>query len=97
MVFHRVRNHCDFLSTGDGERGCQSDNPVNFMSPRRTIFAAVAALAVIALLVYLYGGSQTPTTQPQLVRLTPENVAQVEAAFNASREDVRLLVMLSPT
>jgi hypothetical protein len=31
------------------------------------------------------------------VRLTPENVAQVEAEFNAAREDVRLLVMLSPT
>ena len=67
------------------------------MSRRNYIIGAVAALVVILALIYFYGGSQTPTTQPQLVRLTPENVAQVETEFNASREDVRLLVMLSPT
>jgi hypothetical protein len=71
--------------------------PGESMSRRNYIIGAVAALVVIFALVYFYGGSQTPATQPQLVRLTPENVAQVEAEFNAAREDVRLLVMLSPT
>jgi hypothetical protein len=67
------------------------------MSRRKYIFGAIATLGMIALLVYFYGGSLTPTSQPPLVRLTPENVSQVEAAFNAAQGDVRLLVLLSPT
>jgi hypothetical protein len=47
--------------------------------------------------VYFYGGSQAPSGQPPLVRLTPENISQLEAAFNAAKGDVRVLVLLSPT
>jgi hypothetical protein len=67
------------------------------MSRRKYIFGAIAAVGMIAVLVYFYGGSQTPATQSPLVRLTPENVSQVEAVFNAAQGDVRLLVLLSPT
>jgi hypothetical protein len=70
---------------------------VNRMSRRNYIIGALVALVVTFALVYFYGGSTTPVTQPPLVRLTPENVSQVEAAFNAAKGDVRLLVLLSPT
>jgi hypothetical protein len=67
------------------------------MSSRKFIFSALAALALTAALVYFYGGSQAPSGQPPLVRLTPENISQFEAAFNAAKGDVRLLLLLSPT
>jgi len=64
---------------------------------RSYIFGAVAALAVTVALAHFYGGSQAPAGQLPIVRLTPENVSQVEATFNAAKGDVRLLVLLSPT
>jgi hypothetical protein len=67
------------------------------MNSRKFIFGALAALALTAALVYFYGGSQAPSGQPPLVRMTPENISQFEAAFNAAKGDVRLLVLLSPT
>jgi hypothetical protein len=67
------------------------------MSRRKYIWASVAALAVIAVLVYLYGGSQTPAGQTPLARLTTQSLPQLETAFNAAKSDVRLLVLLSPT
>jgi hypothetical protein len=67
------------------------------MRRRKYILAAVGALVVIGALLYFYGGSQTPSGQPPLARLTTENVSQVERAFNAAKTDVRLLVLLSPT
>jgi hypothetical protein len=67
------------------------------MSSRKFVFGALAALALTAALVYFYGGSQAPSGQPPLVRLTPENISQFESAFNAAKGDVRLLVLLSPT
>lgn len=64
---------------------------------RKQILSSTAALGLIAVLAYCYGGSQTPPGQPPLVRLTAENVSQVRTAFNAAKDDVRLLVLLSPT
>jgi hypothetical protein len=64
---------------------------------RSYIFGTVAALAVTAALAHFYGGSQAPVSQLPIVRLTPANVSQVEATFNAAKGDVRLLVLLSPT
>ena len=67
------------------------------MSGRKKIVAGVCALAVAGALVYFYGGSETPPGQAPLARLTPQNVSQVKTAFNAAKEDVRVLVLLSPT
>lgn len=67
------------------------------MSGRKKIVAGVSALAVAGALVYLYGGSEAPPGQAPLARLTPQNVSQVKTAFNAAKEDVRVLVLLSPT
>ena len=67
------------------------------MSGRKHILAGVGAVAAIGALVYFYGGSETPPGQAPLARLTPQNVSQVKTAFNAAKDDVRVLVLLSPT
>ena len=67
------------------------------MTRRKYILAVSAVILVIAALVYFYGGSATPSGQPPLARLTAENISQVQSAFNAARDDVRVLVLLSPT
>jgi hypothetical protein len=67
------------------------------MNRRKYILAVIGAIVVSAALAYFYGGSQTPSGQPPLARLTTENLSEVESAFNAVKTDVRLLVLLSPT
>jgi hypothetical protein len=67
------------------------------MTGRKYILAATVALLIMGALGYFYGGSQTPPGQPPLARLAVENVSQLRAAFNAAKDDVRVLVLLSPT
>jgi hypothetical protein len=67
------------------------------MSRRKYVLAATVAILIIGALVYFYGGGQTPSGQPPLARLTPGNISQVQTAFNAAKDDVRVLVLLSPT
>lgn len=58
----------------------------------------LAVLAIIAgLAFYLYGGHTPPAGQPPLTRLTAANFDQLRDAFNASRDSVRIVVLLSPT
>ena len=64
---------------------------------RKHILAAILAIASVGALFYFYGGSQTPTGQAPLQRLTTQNVAEVKSAFNATKGDVRVLLLLSPT
>lgn len=64
---------------------------------RKYILGALLAVALLALLVYVYGGSQTPAGQPPLQSLTAQNVAEIKSEFNAAKDDVRLLLLLSPT
>lgn len=59
--------------------------------------AAIITLALIAALVYFYGGSQVPPGQPPLQRLTADNLPQIKNAFNEAKDNVRVLVLLSPT
>lgn len=70
--------------------------PGELMS-RKTIFAILAALLLAAGLSYFYGGHTAPAGQPALLALTPQNVSVLGHAFNDSKGDVRLLVLLSPT
>ena len=63
----------------------------------RHIFGAVLTLALLGVLYYFYGGSEVPAGQAPLARLTPQNAASIADAFNASRNDVRVLLLLSPT
>lgn len=64
---------------------------------RKYILTAILAAILFGVLVYLYGGSQTPAGQAPLESLTARNVTDVKNAFNAAKDDVRLLLLLSPT
>ena len=64
---------------------------------RKYIISGVLAMLLLAALVYFYGGSEVPAGQPPLLSLTAQNVAQVKDAFNAAKDDARVLLLLSPT
>lgn len=63
----------------------------------RYIFSALVTVLLLAALFYFYGGSQSPAGQPTLENLTAQNVAQVRNQFNIAKDDVRVLLLLSPT
>jgi hypothetical protein len=64
---------------------------------RKYILIGISTAALVAALLYFYGGSQVPPGQPQLQKLTAQNVAGIKNAFNAAKDNVRVLVLLSPT
>jgi hypothetical protein len=96
VALHGVRDHLDSLSAGLGQRSSQSACAVS-MRRKDYILSATLTAALIGLAVYLYGGHQTPVGQPPLERLTTQNVAELRNAFNAAKDDVRVLLLLSPT
>jgi len=64
---------------------------------RKRVFAIVAALVLAAIGLYLYAGHETPAGQPPLTALTAQNFAAIGDAFNADKDSVRVLLLLSPT
>lgn len=64
---------------------------------RKYILSAILIAVLIGAVVYFYGGSQAPPGQPPLQRLTAQNVSAVKNAFNAAKDDIRVLLLLSPT
>jgi hypothetical protein len=64
---------------------------------RKYIVGASLAALFLGALVYVSGGSQAPSGQPALQSLTAQNVAEVKNEFNAAKNDVRVLLLLSPT
>jgi len=61
------------------------------------IAASLAVTTVVLLFFYFFWGSSVPNGQQPLIRLNNSNVASIKEAFNASANDVRVIVMLSPT
>jgi hypothetical protein len=61
------------------------------------ILGILAGVMLVAALVYFYGGNQVPAGQPPLESLTAQNVADVKNQFNSAKDDVRVLLLLSPT
>ena len=61
------------------------------------IVCTVLAALLIAVVLYLYGGSQTPSGQAPLQNVTTQNVAEIKSDFNVAKGDVRVLLLLSPT
>ena len=57
------------------------------------IFLAI----VVGLALYLYAGSSVPVGQLPLKRLTATNFYQLQSEFNAAKESVRVVALLSPT
>jgi len=66
------------------------------MKSKYIIGMLLAALLLTAL-VYFYGGSQAPSGQRPLRSLTAQNGADVKNEFNAAKDNVRVLLLLSPT
>jgi hypothetical protein len=64
---------------------------------RRYVFGAVAAVLLLAAILYLYGGGHTPAGQPALQSVTPQSVGVIKSAFNTAKGEVRVLLLLSPT
>lgn len=76
--------------------------PLPISSPGETMnrkrFLAIAvALLVGAGLLYFLGGHQVPPGQAALVNITPQSLSTLKSTFNEAEDDVRLLVLLSPT
>jgi hypothetical protein len=42
-------------------------------------------------------GTPAPAGQPSLISLNPENVSGLRDAFNRAKDDIRVLILLSPT
>jgi hypothetical protein len=61
------------------------------------ILMALLVAVLVAAGWYLYGGHQAPPGQPRLESLTTANAPAVKDAFNAGANDVRVLLLLSPT
>ena len=57
----------------------------------------ILMVVLIGVSVYLYRGNQTPSGQPPLERLTAQNAASIKNAFNAAKNDIRVLLFFSPT
>jgi hypothetical protein len=64
---------------------------------RKYIPRAVVTFALVGVPLYFYGHGQVPSRQAPLESLTPQNVAGLANAFNAAKNDVRVLLLLSPT
>lgn len=61
------------------------------------IFGALLAVVLVAALFYFYGGSEAPSGQPPLESVTAQNVADIKTQFNVAKNDVRVVLLLSPT
>ncbi len=64
---------------------------------RKQIAVGIAALVLCGALFYFYAGHQTPAGQPPLAELNSENFTSIGKAFNAAKDEVRVLLLLSPT
>jgi hypothetical protein len=64
---------------------------------RKYLAGGTATMIFILLLIYAYGGGHTPQGQPPLQTLTAQNISEIRNQFNAAKDDVRVLLLLSPT
>ena len=61
------------------------------------ILSAIRTILLFAAILLLGCQGQTPNGQRSIRSLTPQNVTDVRDQFNAAKDDVRLLILLSPT
>jgi hypothetical protein len=64
---------------------------------RKRAFWLLVAIAVVAVVFYLWGSNHTPPGQAPLVSLEQTNVSQFQQDFNAATADTRIVLLLSPT
>jgi hypothetical protein len=63
----------------------------------RAIVLAVIAVALLVVVVYLWGPSKTPPGQEPVVALSNANFSDFENAFDGDLDTPRLVLLLSPT
>lgn len=64
---------------------------------RRAIIVAVVAVALLLAGAYFWGPSLAPAGQDPLTVLSPENLGEFKAAFDANSDASRMVLLLSPT
>jgi len=64
---------------------------------RAYIVGAISVALLATAVLYVYGGGQTPAGQPPLKDLSAQSVGEIKNQFNAAKDDVRVLLLLSPT
>ena len=67
------------------------------MKSFRRILGVILLATIVGLAGYLYLGSSTPAGQPPLTRLISSNFSDLPKAFNAAKDSVRIVTLLSPT
>ena len=63
---------------------------------RKTVGLSFLAI-IVGLALYLYAGSSVPVGQLPLKRLTATTFNELQSEFNAAKESVRVIALLSPT
>ena len=64
---------------------------------RAYVVGAIPVALLAAAVLYLYGAGQTPAGQPPMKNLSAQSIGEIKNEFNAARDDVRVLLLLSPT
>ena len=64
---------------------------------RAYIVGAIPVALLAAAVFYLYGAGQTPPGQPPMKNLRAQSIGEIKNQFNAAKDDIRVLLLLSPT
>ena len=64
---------------------------------RAYIVGAIPVALLAAAVFYLYGAGQAPAGQPPMKNLSAQSIGEIKNEFNAAKDDVRVLLLLSPT
>lgn len=64
---------------------------------KRAIIVAVVAVVLLLAGAYFWRPSSVPAGQDPLTVLTPENMSEFTAAFDANSDVPRMVLLLSPT
>lgn len=67
------------------------------MKKRTFVIVVVIALILLAAFFYLRVPGSAPPNQEPLVTLTPANITQFAASFDAHMDMPRVILLLSPT
>jgi hypothetical protein len=84
------------VPTDHRERNSRSGISVIPMK-RAYIVGAIPVALLAAAVLYLYGAGQTPAGQPPMKNLSAQSIGEIKSEFNAVKDDVRVLLLLSPT
>ena len=64
---------------------------------KRAIIVVVVAVALLLARVYFWVPSSVPSGQDPLTVLSPDNLSEFTAAFDANSDVPRMVLLLSPT